>query len=384
MSKIKNMRLLATVRFNRPVTDQDKVSPGSYEVVFEGADGEKGYQFDFQDFYGYKSLKNPAEVQMVCENLDEQSFRNLTGVGIGDLGSIKEIREFFVWTGEANDPGSDLAPAELLGLSLEVMAEGRIRNLFATPESMKALNSAWKEEQRKQEEIKNLFWMNRNKQGLEEIGYLLTMEQLKEEVPDAYEFFSKGCDLGGYGFADGYRGDDTFLIQRVKSEKEVKDLLIWADFDMEESHATGGLDYDYPAFVDEKYRLGRRVYNITGYTDAVLPTSGCENPTVKKWMERLGLTEEQICFKPTIDDRIAAELSNILEDNGTIALDEYKGVLQRYGAEVPKFVCYDVELPATVTVIAAEGDLEGAEAAARSTVLTGDLTAYVNESGREA
>lgn len=367
MKKVLGMRMAAKVRFNREIRDTDYVSPGSYEVAFRGKDGVKGFQFDFHEFEGYKDIKNHSILQFICKDLDEQTFEDMKNAVSEDFGSIEEIRDFYVYTGEPRDEGSDLAPLELLSFELEIREEGnRIRDLIASKESMKAINAAWMEEHKRQEELNDLFWMNRNLRGLDEVGYLLTGEQLKEEAPEAYAIME-----GAVEYACEYAGDDSYHVSRVFSEKEIKALMTWEEFDPQESHASGGLDYDYPAFVDKKYRLSRRVYNISGYTSTELPVSGGENPTVRKWMERLGLKEDDIAYKATQEDYIAMELSNLLQDNGTIEPEEYADVLKEYGMECPKLVEYSVEFTTTVTVLATEGDKEAAEEEAAAKLFSG-------------
>lgn len=364
MKKVLGMRMAAKVKFNREIRDTDYVSPGSYEVVFQGADGVKGFQFDFHESEGYRDLKNAAILQFICKDLDEQTFEDLKDAASEDLGSIKEIREFYVYTGEPEDAGSDLAPVELLSFELEIREEGNaIRDLEAPAEAFRAINQAWDEEQRRREEINGLFWMNRNLRGLDEVGYLMTAQQLKEEAPEAYDAMMAGDE----DYEGAYWGNDTFHVERIHSEKDIRSFMTWEGFDPQESHASGSLDYDYPAFVDKRYRLGRRVYAISGYTSVELPRSGAENPTVGKWMKRLGLSADDIAYKASTEDYVAMDLSNVLADGGTIELEEYKEVLSRYGVECPKFVEYSVEFTTTVTVVAAEGDKEAAEeeAAAR-------------------
>lgn len=349
--------MAAKVRFNRGITDEDYVSPGSYEVVFRGSDGVKGFQFDFQEFEGYKDIKTPSLLQIICKDLDEQTFKEMGNVDGDELSCIEEIREFYVYTGEPRDKGSDLAPVELLEFDLELReADGTIRDLSADADAMESINAAWAEEQKRRDELKNLFWMNRNLRGLDEIGYLLTGEQLMVEAPEAYEAMMRGEE----DYEGAYWGDDTYHIERIRSEKDVRSFMTWVGFEPQESHASGCLDYDYPAFVDEKYRLSRRVYEMTGYTAEILPKSETANPTVEIWMKRLGLNHNDISYKATKDDYIAMELSNILADDGVIAPEEYAAVLKEYGVAVPEFVTYSVEFTTTVEVI---GTADGKDAA---------------------
>ena len=65
------------------------------------------------------------------------------------------------------------------------------------------------------------------------------------------------------------------------------------------------------------------------------------------------------------------ELSNLLQDNGTIEPEEYADVLKEYGMECPKLVEYSVEFTTTVTVLATEGDKEAAEEEAAAKLFSG-------------
>lgn len=57
-----------TIRMNRPVTENDLISPGGYEILF---DTGESIQFDFMDTYQFH---DNDMVTHQCEHLDVESF----------------------------------------------------------------------------------------------------------------------------------------------------------------------------------------------------------------------------------------------------------------------------------------------------------------------
>lgn len=160
-----NMQMAARIRFNREIRETDYISPGSYEIAFRGADGVKDLQIDFCTVEGNKDAEDPSVLQIICKDLDEQAFEDLEAQKItsSDLNEIAAIRDFYVYTGEPYEEGSDLAPLELVELSLEVYEDdGLIRSLSANKESMEAISNAWVKEQER---------VNDSKKGLKKFYF---------------------------------------------------------------------------------------------------------------------------------------------------------------------------------------------------------------------
>ena len=96
-----NFSMLADIIFDRPIKkDLHYISPGGYEMVFNG----KIIHFDFEDYEGWVDKKNPALLHIIQRNPDYSSFEDLNSLEPNDLLSLKKINEFFIYTGEAEDP----------------------------------------------------------------------------------------------------------------------------------------------------------------------------------------------------------------------------------------------------------------------------------------
>ena len=180
------------------------------------------------------------------------------------------------------------------------------------------------------------FWLNRNNQGLEEIGYPLTEAQLRKLVKDMPGCFASNISVlldekSNIEVEGGVCGNDTFSVVEVDSMDALKDLITWKDFDPQESHASGEFDEEYPEFVDNKYRLSRYIYQFTGYTDVNLPYSDEENPTYKFLMSEFNLTEEDMYYKATNEEKAAKEIADCIKECGTIHMNGYVSILLSYG-----------------------------------------------------
>lgn len=106
-------RMYSKIKFNRPINrDTDCVSPGGYEFVMNG----KTVAFDFEDFEGSISKDDPTVLEVMQKNPDYDTFPDLNSVTVEDLENVEKIEEFYVYTGEDDEPGSDLAPVSLLEL----------------------------------------------------------------------------------------------------------------------------------------------------------------------------------------------------------------------------------------------------------------------------
>lgn len=173
-----------------------------------------------------------------------------------------------------------------------------------------------------------LFWMDRNKQGLYEEGYLLTKEQLLKET----DFTEKDLLLfGKENLLDGaYSGDDTYTVEKLSSLSEVKTKLTWADFKYTESYAASELCQEYPDYVDEKYRIGMVVYNATGTTAEYLPNSCDKNDTVFRYCSVLGLDPEKDIEYHYSEEELAIIAISYFLYNNELTEELYNEILDAY------------------------------------------------------
>lgn len=107
-------KLYAKVRFDRNI-DKDRhfISPGGYDMDMGG----KVAQFDFCDYYGAISKEDAAVLEIQHELLDAWIFPESASITKEDVRALREVNEFFVYTGEEEDP--EIHPVKLLSLSFE-------------------------------------------------------------------------------------------------------------------------------------------------------------------------------------------------------------------------------------------------------------------------
>lgn len=186
-----------------------------------------------------------------------------------------------------------------------------------------------------------LFWLNRNSQGLEELGHPLTEKQLRELFEDNQ---LKGCfDVEGFFNGDTFEesegevfSNETFTVREVKSLDEMKSLMTWEGFDPQESHASGNFDEEYPVFVDEKYRLSRYIYAFTGRTCSTLPFYAVTNPTYDFLVSELDLLKSETKYHPSEDELIAKEIADEIIRTGTISEEQYLKILKAHNVELER------------------------------------------------
>ena len=97
--------------------DKDKhyVSPGGYE--FKSSKSDEPSQFDFFDYAGYIDSNDKTKILFETELLDGQSFPGIIDkLNKSFCEDINEITEFYIYTGEDEDPELNLS--KIIDISL--------------------------------------------------------------------------------------------------------------------------------------------------------------------------------------------------------------------------------------------------------------------------
>ena len=168
-----------------------------------------------------------------------------------------------------------------------------------------------------------LFWMNRNRRGMDEVGYLLSADQLEKETG------INPKDVGDEKVHSEYAANDTFTIERVITEEQLKDLLTWKNFVYYESHASVAMSEEYPEYVSESYRIPNCVYNMTGFTSTNTPKSDTINYVTINYADMLGLRPGDFVYRYSKKEEAACDIS-ILLHNGNLTEQAYNEILKKY------------------------------------------------------
>lgn len=109
VGEITGMNML--IKFDRPI-DKEKhyISPGGYIFKSSG----KTYHFDFLTYEGTIDEKDPTVLHTDVYHLDEDYSNKLDDF---DSAELEEIEEFFIYTGEENDP--EIKPVSVISLIIE-------------------------------------------------------------------------------------------------------------------------------------------------------------------------------------------------------------------------------------------------------------------------
>lgn len=137
-------RIYAAVEFDREIDpDRHYIVPGGYEAVFD--DG-RALAFDFEDYEGGVSRENPKVLEWVQKNPDTDSFKDIEKFTCEDFEKHFDcFGEFFLYTGEADDP--EITPVRPLYIALEFFKDGEFR-IFHVPKDKFPTFETEKEEQR--------------------------------------------------------------------------------------------------------------------------------------------------------------------------------------------------------------------------------------------
>lgn len=101
--------MVFTLQMDREI-DKDKhfISPGGYE--FKSNESEEPLQFDFYEYSGYTDSNDKTKILFETKILDDQSFPEITDkLTKSFCKNITEIIEFYIYTGEDEDPELNLS-----------------------------------------------------------------------------------------------------------------------------------------------------------------------------------------------------------------------------------------------------------------------------------
>lgn len=108
------MRMYADIKFDRAIDKLTHyISLGGYEIRIDN----KNVQFDFEEYTGMIDENDQSILHCEMERLDTDTFPD--AIMLEDAtGPVEEIVEFYVYTGEHNDPDADPVPVALLSLEI--------------------------------------------------------------------------------------------------------------------------------------------------------------------------------------------------------------------------------------------------------------------------
>lgn len=105
------MRMYASIKFDRVIIPEEHyISPGGYEMKAAGRE----YVFDFCEFTGNVDKADPTVLNCEMRTLDTYCYPKAKDFEkVCD--QVEEISEFFVFTGEGDDP--PIHPTQILSVS---------------------------------------------------------------------------------------------------------------------------------------------------------------------------------------------------------------------------------------------------------------------------
>ena len=106
--------MCAGIRFNRPLTSEDFISPGGYEMTMNG----KNIRFDFSTYGGSINKDDNTVADFLMSFPDFDTFEDLQILSADDLKNITSIEEFFVFTGEPGETDLYATGLEYLEFSI--------------------------------------------------------------------------------------------------------------------------------------------------------------------------------------------------------------------------------------------------------------------------
>lgn len=107
------MHMYGLIKFDRPIIrDKHVIFIGGFEMTF---DNGKTVRFDLLDFNGHVESDDPRVLNFELHGLDVDAFPDSEFLKTF-AGKVTAINEFYVYTGEAEDP--EINPIELKALFL--------------------------------------------------------------------------------------------------------------------------------------------------------------------------------------------------------------------------------------------------------------------------
>ncbi len=193
-----------------------------------------------------------------------------------------------------------------------------------------------------------LYWMVRSN-GEQQIGFLLTKEDLLESLPRMYISgrkegvstyrmrdynFRKPNDLDiehmlnnkGREFSGSYGEGDIFTVTEVTKKAQIKELITWANYKIDQGFGTEPLVEPYPEYVSNKYKLDNCVNRQECFTSRYLPDSEEKNTLIEKYIKSFGLKPYQLRFRYSKDQDIAIDIAQALQD-GYLTPKVYKDII---------------------------------------------------------
>ena len=207
-----------------------------------------------------------------------------------------------------------------------------------------------------------LYWMQLNDEGIDEVGYLMTKDQLLKELPDVYEAPAFGDtylrqprqtnaedierfikeDMETYhqdirGFEGEYSPNCTFFVQEVTDTAKLIELITWKNYDPCKGCTAVEMNEEYPDYVPKELQLSACVYGCEpGWTSEVLPRSSIINFTIKKYAKELDLVNLRKEY--TDVEKAAMEISKSLHC-GDLTREEFEAICDSYNV----YLAYDIQ-----------------------------------------
>lgn len=112
------MRMYATIKFDREITEEHYIVPGSFTVMAGG----KEYSFDFHDTDCAIDPKHPDTLYYRGKDEDLEAFPETSELQ-ERLSEIDNVVDFYIFTGEDDEP--KIYPVKLLDCVIEAGGKGK-------------------------------------------------------------------------------------------------------------------------------------------------------------------------------------------------------------------------------------------------------------------
>lgn len=124
--------------FDRPIdSNRHYISPGGYEIQTKE---NKIFNFDFLNYEGCIDTNNPCKLHVDVYGLDIDAFPNSKNISESDITDKDTIfNEFFVYTGEYDDP--EIKPTKVTSLGFE-FENGEMIDFISASNLLKSATNA--------------------------------------------------------------------------------------------------------------------------------------------------------------------------------------------------------------------------------------------------